>query len=432
MPSGFTLDIEKMVYGGAGLGRIGGKVVFVPFTAPGDRVEAEVRREKKDFIEATLRKIIHPSIWRTEPFCPLFGRCGGCQYQHIRYADQIRFKEDIIREFLNRRIKEKNFEWFSMIPSPHERGYRIRAQFKVGLFKGKEGIGFYAPESHRVVPLENCPMLHPLAGELLGAAQRWRNQGRGTCRLKGIDIQVSPHEGKGIIALRVEGDCPPEAVERLRKESPLIKGIVIEGDSSGTWGDASLCYQTLPTAGEIPLGIQADYHSFTQVNPCQNENLIQTLMEWTALTGREGILDLYCGSGNLSLSLARRALRLWGIDLEGKAIGKARENAERNGLSNAVFWPATAQDGVKRILKEAGSVEVAVLDPPRAGAGNIIAGLVSLRPRKVFYVSCEPPTLVRDLAQMESLGYHLLRIQPLDMFPQTSQIEIIAELRNGA
>ncbi len=432
MPSVFTLDIEKMVYGGAGLGRIGGKVVFVPFTAPGDRVEAEVRREKKDFIEATLRKIITPSSLRAEPFCPLFGRCGGCQYQHIPYADQIRFKEDIIREFLNRGIKEKNLEWFPMIPSPHERGYRIRAQFKVALFEGKEGIGFYAPESHRVVPLENCPLLHPLAGELLGAAQRWRNQERGRYRMKGIDIQVSPHEGKGIIALKVEGDCPPEAVERLRKESPFIKGIVLEGDSSGTWGDVSLCYQALPTAGEVPLAIRADYNSFTQVNPCQNENLIQTLMEWTALTGREGVLDLYCGSGNLSLPLARRALRLWGIDLEGKAIARARENAERNGLSNAAFWAATAKDGVKRILKEAGSVDVVVLDPPRAGAGNIIAGLVSLRPGKVIYVSCEPPTLMRDLAQLESLGYQLRRIQLLDMFPQTSHIEIISELRKGA
>lgn len=428
-PLEFIFDIEKMVYGGAGLGRWGGKVVFVPFTAPGDRVKVEVHQEKKDFIDAKLLEILNPSAFRTSPFCPLFGQCGGCHYQHIVYEEQIRIKEGILREFLDRKLKAKNFEFFPMIPSPQERNYRIRAQFKVGIWKGEKVIGFYAARSHQVILIEECALLHPLAQEILRILQIWWEQERSPFPIQGIDIQVSPDEGKGIVAIKGKGKASFSSLAHLAQRSALLKGIVWEGDPPWTWGDLTLLYQGVSSGADPPILYQTNYRSFTQVNPDQNRKLIHTLMEWAKLTGREEVLDLYCGSGNLSLPLARRSLRLRGIDLDEGAIASARENAKRNGLANADFISNTARSGLLRLKDEMPKLDVAVMDPPRAGAQEILPLLVSLRPPRIFYISCNPSTLIRDLAKLEGMGYDMKRIQALDMFPQTYHMEAIAELQ---
>lgn len=428
MASVFTLEIEKMVYGGAGMGRIHGKVVFVPFTAPGDQVAVELVQEKKDFAEATLRKIHRPSASRTTPFCSLFGICGGCQYQHIRYPDQIQFKEDIVREFLDRRIREKKYRFLPMLPSSPDRSYRLRAQFKGGRLEGREILGFYAAKSHRVIEVKSCPLLYPLANELLQTVQTWREEVTENLILQGVDIQVSPDERKGVIGFKTKGECNPVIYEELFYKSSIFKGIIVSNEWRRVWGEASLFYQASAIAREGPLTIYADYDSFTQVNPYQNINLIQILTHWASLTGREQVVDLYCGSGNLSLPLARKARMLWGIDSDGKAISRARQNAKLNGLDNTRFIATPAKEGVLRILPKRPSIDLVVLDPPRAGAADVLVCLVSLRPERILYVSCEPPTLFRDLARLERLGYRLLRIQPLDMFPQTYHIEVIAEL----
>ncbi len=428
MPSVFTLEIEKMVYGGAGMGRIDGKVVFVPFTAPGDQVEVEVLQEKRDFTEAALRKVLSPSALRTTPFCSLFAICGGCHLQHIHYLDQIQCKEGIVREFLSRGIRTEKYEFYPMCPSSPDQGYRLRAQFKVGMSGERAILGFYAAKSHRVVEVKQCPLLHPLANELLQTVQTWREQVAGKLTLQGVDLQVSPDEEKGVIGLRVKGKSHPVIYEELFSKSKRIKGIMVVDKEPRVWGEVTLSYRGFSPANKGPLTTYADYDSFTQVNPYQNLNLVQILTEWAGLTGQENVLDLYCGSGNLSLPLARRARLLWGIDSEGKAIARARQNAKLNGLNNTRFIAIPAKEGVLKILPKSPSIDLAVLDPPRAGAADVLVHLVALRPERILYVSCEPPTLFRDLAQLERLGYRLRRIQPLDMFPQTCHIEVIAEL----
>ena len=423
----FTVEIEKMVYGGCGMGRVDGKVVFVPFTAPGDRVRVEVVREKKDFTEAEVKWVEQESPMRVKPFCGLFGKCGGCHYQHLSYPQQLKLKEEALKDFLFRLPKLENIEVLPAIPSPQDREYRIRAQFKSGQEGGKEVLGFYGQKSHRSVKVNECPLLHPLANEILEGMQKWLGKKR-EHSVRQADIQVSPDEDKGIVRLYVGGHHTPQMAEVLGKEIPGIKGVVLEGKKKISWGKLTLLHRWPKIFGKESLHMRVDYESFSQVNPYQNWNLMQKVVEWADLAGGERVLDLYCGSGNLTLPLAQQASMVWGVDQDGRAVEMAAENARENGLGNCTFIAASVENGVRRILKETDSIDVAVLDPPRPGARAALESLALLGPQKILYVSCEPPTLIRDLARLGALGYRVRRIQPLDMFPQTYHMEVIAEL----
>ena len=420
--------IEKVVYGGRGMGRIGGKGVFIPFTAPGERVEAEVTREKKDYIEAVLKKVEHRSLLRVEPFCHLFEECGGCQYQHLPYPEQLKLKEAVLNDTLGSLMRKAAFEVHPVIPSPRDRGYRIRAQFKAGMSGGKPVLGFYAWRTHRVVDVRECPLLHSLANGILAELRTRMGEGS-QFRIKGADIQVSPEEGKGVIHLRGEEPCCLRAVEEIGKRMAGVKGVAVRGKPETSWGELTLFYAWPEFLGKQGLRIQTDGASFFQVNPYQNWNLMRKVVEWAGLTGQEKVLDLFCGSGNLTLPLAQRARKVWGIDQDRQAIDHAAENARRNNLGNCRFIAASAEEGIRLALQEARGVEVVVLDPPRSGARAILDRLAAFRPAKILYISCEPPTLIRDLGQLRGLGYAVERIQPLDMFPQTYHVELIAECR---
>jgi 23S rRNA (uracil1939-C5)-methyltransferase len=421
-----SVEIEKMVYGGKGMGRVGGKVVFVPFTAPGEQIEAEVVREKKDYAEAVLKKVKSPSPKRVKPFCPLYGDCGGCQYQHFSHEDQLKLKEEALRETLQRLTRKGNLEISPIIASPADRAYRIRAQFKMGIKEGKKILGFRAWRTHRVVETEECPLLHPLANRILHGLRQWLEQTK-EVSVKEIDLKVSPEEGGAVVNLRGEDPWDDRRVEELRGRVIGLKGAVSGGKRQSSWGDLNLAHEGPEIRGR-KIRFQPKGESFVQVNPGQNHNLIRRVVEWAGLGGEEKVVDLFCGSGNLTLPLALGAKKAWGIDLDGQAIESARENARVNGIRQCAFWAGTAEEGIRRVREETPSVDLAVLDPPRAGAHGVLEPLVSLQPRKILYVSCEPPTLARDLARLVSLGYNVKRLQPLDMFPQTYHIEVIAEL----
>jgi 23S rRNA (uracil1939-C5)-methyltransferase len=248
--------------------------------------------------------------------------------------------------------------------------------------------------------------------------------------LKGADVQVSPDEDRGVVSLRVEGPWDKEEIEEIGGEVPEIKGIIVEGKEGACWGELSLWYKG-PGMGGKRLLLQATGKSFVQVNPDQNQNLIGKVLEWADLKKDEKVVDLFCGSGNLTLPLALKGGKVWGVDQDREAIDSARENARRNLINNCAFWAGTAEEGIGRIKRETRAVDLVVLDPPRAGAHTALNPIVSLHPRKILYVSCEPPTLARDLAHLVSLGYNVKRAQPLDMFPQTYHIEMVAELMAG-
>jgi len=410
------------------MGRVNGKVVFVPFTAPGDRVRVEVVKEKRDYLEAALKAIDRKSAWRIEPFCRLFGRCGGCHLQHLRYPEQIRIKERALKESLRHLNRDGALELFPAIPSPRDREYRVRSQLKAGWIGGRKVLGFFGLRTHRLVEVKECPLLHPPANEILDGLQKWLGREKREVFIQGVNLQVSPDEEKGIITLRAEGKGASRLTEEILQKIPAIKGVVVQGKRKTYYGDCTLLYQGPKIFANKALLFRANDDSFFQVNPYQNWNLIRQVVEWANLSGREKVVDFYCGAGNLTLPLAQRALKVWGVDRDRKAIEKAEENARENGLANCTFVTAPADAGILDLRRESDSIDLAVLDPPRAGAKAVLDFLPLLQPQKIIYVSCEPPTLVRDLARLEEIGYRIGRIQPLDMFPQTYHLEVIAEL----
>ncbi len=428
MSRSLNVAIEKAVYGGRGMGRAGGKVVFVPFTLPGERAEAEVIREKRDYIEAGLKRVEQWSPLRIAPFCPLFQECGGCQYQHLPYPDQLQLKEAVLKDALGPLVRKAPLELHPILPSPQDRGYRIRAQLKAGWGGRKPVLGFYAWRTHRVVDVEECPLLHPLANRILAGLRSWMGQ-ESLCTIRGADIQVSPEEGKGVAHLRGDGPWNSRAVQEIRERIPELKGMVVKEKPETLWGELTLSYGWPQFLEKDGLRVRTSGASFFQVNPYQNWNLMRKVVEWAGLTGEEKVLDLFCGSGNLTLPLAQRARQVWGIDQDREAIDHAAANARRNHLTNCRFLAASADEGMRLAFEEARGVKVVVMDPPRSGARVLLDRLAAFRPPKILYISCEPPTLVRDLMRLAEKGYRVERIQPLDMFPQTYHVEVIAECR---
>jgi 23S rRNA (uracil1939-C5)-methyltransferase len=423
-----TVEIEKIVYGGAGMGRIGGKVVFVPFTAPGDRVIAEISREKKNYFEAALRTIAKPSARRVRPFCPVFAVCGGCHLQHLNYADQISLKEANLRDSLHRLRGKGDFDILPTLCASQDRGYRVRAQLKASCAGGRTVLGFYGVRSHSVVAIEHCPLLAPLANEILRGLLSLTDRRKGSARIEGADILVSLDEEKGIVRLKRAGPGDPAFLEELLQEVPCLKGARYQADGGASRGDLRLRFRLSGEVAEEPLEMDIPADCFFQVNPFQNRALVRKVREWARLTGREKVLDLFCGAGNLTLPLARNAGEIWGVDFDPAAISAAAENARKNFLDHCTFLAAPAEAGTARILGETKRVDLVVLDPPRAGAAGALEPIAGLRPQKILYVSCEPPTLARDLSRLGTLGYRVTRLQPLDMFPQTYHLEVIAEL----
>jgi len=426
-----TLDIEKIVYGGHGMGHTEGKVVFVPFTAPGDRVTTDIVKAKKNYLQGCLQTIQKPSPARVLPFCKVFGRCGGCQLQHLSYVDQISVKEKNLRESLHPLLKKGHFEVLPTISSPQDRAYRTRAQLKAGQTKDKTVLGFYGFKSHQIVAIDQCPLLHPLANKVLQEFYLRLERWKGKILLRSMDILVSPEEDRGVVRLTGIGTGNLKILEELVQGTLTIKGAHLQTTNRTSWGDLNLrsCLPGWSSKESVEMVIHAD--SFFQVNPYQNENLIKKVREWAELTGKEKVLDLFCGAGNLTLPLAQRAQRIWGVDADKTAIAAAKENARRNRLKNCVFWAASADVGVSQVLEETENVDLVVLDPPRTGALKVLEKIVELHPAKILYVSCEPPTLVRDLVRLGELGYNVTRIQPVDMFPQTYHLEVIAEVMEG-
>jgi 23S rRNA (uracil1939-C5)-methyltransferase len=428
MSSFITVDIEKIVYGGRGLGHVGGKVIFVPFTVPGDRAVVDVSREKKNYCEGKLKALERASPSRSSPFCPLFGKCGGCHLQPVPYEAQVKWKEEVVEGFLRPLEERERIENYPMIPSPRDQAYRTRAQLQGGKVEGRDALGFYEIMSHRLIAVKECPLLHAPANDILAGLQQWLALNKGEASITGADIHVAPDEARGIIRLKAGGAVLPGLAERLGRGIPGVKGCFVEGTRRGAWGELTLLETRASISGERPLRMRTSFESFSQINPYQNWNLIQRVIEWAELSGKERVVDLFCGSGNLTLPLAQRSRRVWGIDHDPRAIEQARENARINEISNCSFIPDTARRGIEEGMRAVDGVDLIVLDPPRAGAWEALQPLASLRPQKVLYVSCEPPTFVRDVRRLAALGYALRRVQPLDMFPHTYHIELVAEL----
>ncbi len=394
------LTVEKLVYGGAGLGRLEGRAVLVPFVLPGEVATIEVERERSGMAEARATAMLSRSPERVEPQCPYFARCGGCSYQHAGYEFQLAQKTAIVREVLRRVGKLEPPGEIAIVSGPPWE-YRNRAQFH--LDGGK--IGFLEAGSHRLCPVDRCPISSPRINESLAALRRMIRDRRFPRFLRSVELFTNERE----VQLNV-----------LDTDRPLARGFF-------QW-----CAEQMPGAGESSLEYtvggeiyRVGHRSFFQVN----RFLIDRLAE-CALDGAEGMsaLDLYAGVGLFSLPLARRCRSVLAVESNASALRDLEFNAERAGMAVAAR-KATVEQFLETVEAPPDFV---LADPPRAGLGkSVVNELLRLKAPVLTIVSCDPATLARDLAPLLAGGYRFDALTLIDLFPQTWHIETVTRLRLG-
>lgn len=421
------LTIETLTVGGRGLGRHQGKAVFVPLTAPGDRVRCRLTRDKAKYAAADLVELLEPSALRREPPCPYFGTCGGCQWQHLPYGEQAAWKDRLFRDTLVRQGLLPDGAVRQLVGAEQEFGYRNRVQFKCHQTPAGFVIGFYRSGSHYVIDVDRCLLLAAPLQRTLDWLRRVLPQSPCPAAIPQVDAACDD-EGRVRIVLHVL----PEGQQRLRDWL-----IELDADAS-----ISLCLQAgRKTSLETLRGddglryrvdrpesvLQVSAGGFAQVNSEQNRRMVDGLIAAAGLQGHERVLDLFCGMGNFSLPLARRAAEVVGVEDYAPAIADARNNARRNRIVNARFH---AEDAAGAYARHADGrpFDLVVLDPPRTGCYPVARDLVAARPPRILYVSCDPASLARDLKALVQGGYEIVFSQPYDLFPQTWHTESLTLL----
>jgi 23S rRNA (uracil1939-C5)-methyltransferase len=421
------VHIDSVAFKGYGVGRIRGKVVFIPYTVTGDEAWIEMTEEKKKYSMGRLIQVVEPSPWRVNPPCPYFGSCGGCQWQHIDYSTHGELKKEILGGILQRIGRLKEIPFISVTSSPKPYGYRVRIQLKV---KGK-AMGYHQERSHQIVDIDHCPISHPLVNQII---RKLREALAALLPMEEIEINVSQEEERGVLLFHPHPY--DQRIEYFAREflqnQPILRGIAIaRKDGLNLSGDPSLNF-TIPLGQEREernLKFRISPGSFFQVNPGQNQTLIQTVLQFSEVNKESRVLDLYAGVGNLTLPLATSAKEALGIEENRMAIEDARFNAERNGIRNCDFIQGRVEDVLMSWKRK--KPDLIVLDPPRTGCKTILDQVIRLKPQKIIYVSCEPATFSRDLQLFSERGYCLQKLGLIDMFPQTFHMEVVSLLQKG-
>lgn len=432
------LEIDKLAFGGAGLGRCGGKVCFVPFTAPGDSVRVRITSEKNSFMEGELLECLEASPLRAQPPCPVFGSCGGCCWQHLPYQVQLRTKQELFAEALGRGARIGPEAIHPIIPAPSPYGYRSRVQLKARSVADELHIGFYRQGSHFVIDLPGgCLISNELVNRVYQLLLPLLDSFPEPRKLPQIDVATGD-EGDALLLFHYIGERPDEAVAWLEKTIPgrlPVSGVFLQSGRKSTmrrvWGNERVFY-SIPAGlvdGFPEMRLSFRCGGFSQVNYSQNLALIRTVLDWAALKGSERVLDLYCGNGNFSLPLSRYCSEVVGMEDFAQSIEDAVENSRLNGIENARFRCIDSAEGLKELAENGELFDLVVLDPPRTGAIEAVRLVPALGADRIVYISCDPPTLARDLATLGKLGYEVVSSRALDMFPQTYHIESVTLLR---
>ncbi|MBE0596407.1 MAG: class I SAM-dependent RNA methyltransferase [Desulfuromonadales bacterium] len=422
------LTIESLAYGGSGVGRHDGKAIFVPFTAPGDRIRCRVEREKKNYADAELVELLAPAAQRRHPPCPVFGRCGGCQWQHLSYPEQTLWKERLLGEALRRQAGVIDPQVLPLVPAPDEWHYRSRVQFKCRLTPKGFVTGFYRRASHYVIDVAHCPISDQRLNQVLRLFRQWLPPSSAAAQIPQLDLEVGA-DGTVRAVVHYLGTDPEPLAAYLR---PLAESIglalFLQTGRKSTLTQVTGPSQLVIEVDEPALRLAYGAGGFAQVNLAQNRALVAAVVQAAALTGTELVLDLFCGMGNFSLPLARRAAAVVGVEEYPPAIVQARQNAAANGVAGAEFH-ATPAEGAASRFGTPHPFDLVVLDPPRTGALAVVKDLLQVRPQRVLYVSCDPATLARDLRPLLHGGYELVWSRPFDLFPQTYHLESLSFLR---
>ncbi len=439
------LEITGMTAEGNGVGRTeDGIAVFVAKTAVGDRIRCRIAKVEKRFAYGIAEDVLSPSADRCEDVgCAVYGKCGGCVYRHVSYDAELRYKEQRVKDAFAR-LAGLSPTFHPILPSPAENGYRNKAQYPVTGDSIAPVIGFFAPRSHRVIEQRRCALQPTVFGDILDAVADWMAQSGAqpydevnkTGLVRHIYLRQAAKTDQVMVCLVcTSGKLPnvPLLLDLLKPFDNVTSvcvninrrdtNVILGDDTFALWGETHI------TDELCGLHFRLSPRSFYQVNRDQAERLYGAAADAAQLKTDDVLLDLYCGTGTIGLSMAHRVRTLIGVEIVAPAVEDAKRNAVENGISNARFICADAAQAAKQLEKEGIRPTVVIVDPPRKGCDRtLIETVARMAPERVVYVSCDPATLARDCAVFAECGYLVTDATPVDMFPRTSHCECVALL----
>ncbi|MBR1622391.1 MAG: 23S rRNA (uracil(1939)-C(5))-methyltransferase RlmD, partial [Pseudobutyrivibrio sp.] len=444
------LTIEDMSLEGAGIGHTDGVTIFVKDAVVGDVVDAIITKVKKTYCYAALKEVVEPSVYRIEPPCPIAKTCGGCQIMQVSYEKQLEIKDNIVANNLvkiggyDRDFVDSIREPIIGMTDPFR--YRNKAQVPIGTDKdGNIVAGFYGARSHRIVPTNDCKICSKKSiGIVYAVIDYMKESGvlpydetTGKGLIRHVLVREGKATGETMVCVVVNGDKLPEVdllVSHIRRVEPELASLVLNintrcdnvimgYETKVLYGKEAIRDSITLTNGDT-ISFDISANSFYQVNHDQMERLYSKALEYASLTGKEEVWDLYCGIGTISLSMAKHAGRVIGIEVVPQAIENAKANAKLNGLDNAEFYCGEAEVVLPEIYEKMSHPDVIMVDPPRKGCDvRALDTMIAMSPARIVYVSCDSATLARDLKHLEENGYHLQRYTVCDQFSHTMHTE---------
>lgn len=441
------LNIKRLGINGEGVGFFKRTVVFVPGALPGEEIIAQIEKVYPNRAEAVIKRIKKKSRDRVVPPCPLYDECGGCQLQHLSYEGQLKEKQDVVRQAFERytKIKPEKLPLRPTVGMQNPWEYRNKSQLQVAKEKEKVIAGLYGINSHRIIDLDQCIVQHPETVRVTNAVKRiledlnipvyHEKTRKGIIRT--IVVRTGFETGETQLVLVTTQEKIPRKellIAEIQKRIPEIKSIVQNVNDKKTsiiFGERTIPLEGPETIGEKlgSLSFELSARAFFQLNPQQTVKLYDEAKKAAKLTGKEKVVDAYCGTGTIGLWLAPDAAEIRGMDIIDESILNAKENAKRHGFANTQYETGKAEVILPKWLKEGWKPDVIVVDPPRTGCDQAFLKTVGkIKPKRLVYVSCNPSTLAKDVHMLISHGFEMENLTPVDMFPQTAHVEVVCTL----
>lgn len=443
-----TLEITALTNEGSGVGHYGadgdsrGMAVFVPFTAVGDVISCRIVKVLKSYAYGRVEEVLTPSPDRIEDSCPVYGKCGGCCFRHISYDAELRAKEGFVRDAFSR-IGGLSPEMLPIRGSGSVVGYRNKLQMPLAKQDGKTVCGFYSERSHRVIPNGKCALQPDIFAEITSyvteQADKLRisvyNEEKHEGVLRHVYLRRGHYSGEICLCLVARRKVPEfqRLAKSVAERFPQVTGVVLNINRERTnviLGDEEITLVGKPDISDTMCGVKVEIspRAFYQVNTPAAEALYAQAAEFAEPDGKL-LLDLYCGAGTIGLSMAGKARRLIGAEIVPQAVENARQNAERNSVTNAEFICADAGQAAKQLESAGERPDVIILDPPRKGCDDAtLTACAGMQPERIVMISCNAATAARDCKRLDELGYRMEKVRPFDLFPRTSHVECAALL----
>ena len=440
----YEIQIDRLGTSGEGVGRYDNFTVFVPNALPGETVSVLIEEVKNSYARGCIKQILHESVDRVAPLCELYEECGGCQLQHLSYEAQLRTKCAQVADALIHIGKLSQIPVMETLRAEEPWNYRNKMQFPIGRNSGKIVIGCFAQGSHRIINTENCHIQRAENNDLANAAREIAEQlhipvynedtHKGVLRhivgrvgrsndLMAVIVTATKQLPRAKDFVRMMRERLPNLVSVHQNIQTYRNNVIMGRDTQLLWGRPTI----IDSLGRLNFHISP--RSFFQVNTRQAERLYEQALSYADLHGTETVIDAYCGTGTITLFLAQKARKVYGIEIVQPAILDARKNARDNHIKNAEFIVGDATSVMPALYEQGIRPDVVVVDPPRAGCTeNVLRTFANMKPQRIVYVSCNPATLARDLAILKGLGYITKKVQPVDLFPQTSHVETVVLL----